>query len=158
MADVEDSGADLLWTTRNSFYVGAYQAAIADAADLEGLDEATALERDAFVFRCYVELGSHEVRLRRRRENRMESHRSIARWKKNIPLLLSRENHSLLYLIFPSLPFPLRRVGRRDLRARPSVLIMKRNEREDCVLWGEHFVPTFQHSRQRCSPSFRNLF
>ena len=56
-----DSGADLLWTTRNSFYVGAYQAAIADAADLEGLDDATALERDAFVFRCYVELGSHEV-------------------------------------------------------------------------------------------------
>ena len=57
-----DSGADLLWTTRNSFYVGAYQAAIADAADLEGLDDVTALERDAFVFRCYVELGSHEVR------------------------------------------------------------------------------------------------
>jgi len=54
-------GADLLWTTRNAFYVGAYQAAIADAADLEGLDDAASLERDAFVFRCYVELGSHEV-------------------------------------------------------------------------------------------------
>lgn len=62
-----DSGADLLWTTRNSFYVGAYQAAIADAADLEGLDDATTLERDAFVFRCYVELGSHEVRGEKRR-------------------------------------------------------------------------------------------
>ena len=70
-----DSGADLLWTTRNSFYVGAYQAAIADAADLEGLDDATALERDAFVFRCYVELGSHEVRLRE------EKKKSIARLK-----------------------------------------------------------------------------
>lgn len=58
----EDSGADLLWTTRNAFYVGAYQAAVADAADLEGLDEAASLERDCFVFRCYIELGSHEVR------------------------------------------------------------------------------------------------
>ena len=47
--------------------VGAYQAAIADAADLEGLDDATTLERDAFVFRCYVELGSHEVRGEKRR-------------------------------------------------------------------------------------------
>ena len=74
----DDSGADLLWTTRNAFYVGAYQAAIADAADLEGLDDATALERDAFVFRCYVELGSHEVRTRRRRK----PNRSIARLKK----------------------------------------------------------------------------
>ena len=66
-----DSGADLLWTTRNSFYVGAFQAAVADAADLEGLDDATALERDAFVFRCYVELGSHEVRGVREPSNRL---------------------------------------------------------------------------------------
>ena len=54
--------ADLLWTTRNAFYVGAYAAAIAEAADLEGLSPAACVERDTYVMRCYVELGSYEVR------------------------------------------------------------------------------------------------
>jgi hypothetical protein len=60
-----DEGIDLLWTTRNAFYVGAYQAAIAEAADLDGLGDADKLERDVFVYRAYVELGSYEVRLAR---------------------------------------------------------------------------------------------
>ena len=57
-----DTDADLLWTTRNAFYVGAHAAAIAEAADLEGLGPAACVERDTYVARCYVELGSYEVR------------------------------------------------------------------------------------------------
>jgi hypothetical protein len=57
-----DTDADLLWTTRNAFYVGAHVAAIAEAADLEGLGPAACVERDTYVARCYVELGSYEVR------------------------------------------------------------------------------------------------
>jgi hypothetical protein len=56
-----DEGVDLLWTTRNAFYVGAHQAAIAEAADLDGLGELDRLERDVFTYRAYVELGSYEV-------------------------------------------------------------------------------------------------
>jgi len=55
---------DLWWTTRQAYGVGAYAAAIAEAADLEGLSPADALARDVLVMRCYVELGSYEVRER----------------------------------------------------------------------------------------------
>ena len=55
------SGPDLLFTLRNNFYLGAYQAAIAEAADLERLSEADSTERDCFVYRSYIELGSYEV-------------------------------------------------------------------------------------------------
>ncbi len=55
------SGPDLLFTLRNNFYLGAYQAAIAEAADLERLSEADSIERDCFVYRSYIELGSYEV-------------------------------------------------------------------------------------------------
>lgn len=55
------SGPDILFTLRNNFYLGAYQAAIAEAADLERLSEADSIERDCFVYRSYVELGSYEV-------------------------------------------------------------------------------------------------
>jgi len=65
-----DEGVDLLWTTRNAFYVGAHQAAIAEAADLDGLGEADRLERDVFVYRAYVELGSYEVSVTRLRGGR----------------------------------------------------------------------------------------
>ena len=55
------SGPDVLFTLRNNFYLGAYQAAIAEAADLERLSEADSIERDCFVYRSYIELGSYEV-------------------------------------------------------------------------------------------------
>lgn len=55
------SGPDILFTLRNNFYLGAYQAAIAEAADLERLSESDAVERDCFVYRAYIELGSFEV-------------------------------------------------------------------------------------------------
>lgn len=57
------SGPDVLFTLRNNFYLGAYQAAIAEAADLERLSEADSIERDCFVYRSYIELGSYEPAL-----------------------------------------------------------------------------------------------
>lgn len=55
------SEPDLLFTVRNNFYLGAYQAAIAEAADLERLSDADATQRDCYVYRSYIELGSYEV-------------------------------------------------------------------------------------------------
>ena len=52
---------DLLFAVRNHFYLGAYQASIAEAADLEGLSETEKVERDCYVYRSYIELGSYEV-------------------------------------------------------------------------------------------------
>ena len=56
------SEPDLLFAVRNHFYLGAYQAAIAEASDLEGLSEVDKVERDCYVYRSYIELGSFEVR------------------------------------------------------------------------------------------------
>ena len=53
--------SDTLFPVRNSFYLGAYQAAIAEAADLDTLSEKEKIERDVFVYRSYIELGSYEV-------------------------------------------------------------------------------------------------
>lgn len=53
---------DPLFTVRNNFYLGAYQTAISDASHLTGLTGEQKLERDVFVYRSYVELGSYEVR------------------------------------------------------------------------------------------------
>jgi coatomer subunit epsilon len=55
------SAPDLLFAVRNNFYLGAYQHAISEASDLESLDEADKMERDIFVYRSYIELGSYEV-------------------------------------------------------------------------------------------------
>lgn len=55
------SDPDLLFTVRNNYYLGAFQAAIAEAADIEGLSDAEKTERDCFVYRAYIELGSYEV-------------------------------------------------------------------------------------------------
>ena len=52
---------DLLFAVRTHFYLGGYQTAIAEAAHLEGLSETEKVERDCFVYRSYIELGSYEV-------------------------------------------------------------------------------------------------
>ncbi|RMZ54703.1 hypothetical protein APUTEX25_003081 [Auxenochlorella protothecoides] len=52
---------DPLFSVRNNFYLGAYQTAISDASSLTGLSEDQKLERDTFVYRSYVELGSYEM-------------------------------------------------------------------------------------------------
>ena len=54
----------VLFTVRNHFYLGAYQAAIAEASDLEDLTDAEKVERDIYVYRAYIELGSYEVGMR----------------------------------------------------------------------------------------------
>lgn len=76
-----EEGIDLLWTTRNAFYVGAHQAAIAEAADLDGLGPADKLERDVFVYRAYVELGSYEVCMRVTGLGLARRHRRARRWE-----------------------------------------------------------------------------
>ena len=53
---------DLLFTVRNNFYLGSYQHAISEASDLEGLTDQEKVERDLYVYRSYIELGSFEVR------------------------------------------------------------------------------------------------
>lgn len=53
---------DILFTVRNSFYLGAFQAAQAEAADLEdGLSDDQKEERDVFVYRSYIETGIYDV-------------------------------------------------------------------------------------------------
>lgn len=72
------SEPDLLFTVRNSFYLGAFQGAIAEASDLEGLSEAAKTERDTFVYRSWIELGSYEVeRLFSHRQHRFTLWRFI---------------------------------------------------------------------------------
>jgi coatomer protein complex subunit epsilon len=53
---------DPLFTVKNNFYIGAFNAAITEASGLAGLSEADALERDSYVHRAYIALGSHDVR------------------------------------------------------------------------------------------------
>jgi hypothetical protein len=52
---------DKLFAVRNSFYLGAFQSAISEASQLTGLTEAEKIERDVFVYRSYIELGTYEV-------------------------------------------------------------------------------------------------
>lgn len=54
--------ADPLFSVRNNFYIGAYQKAVSEASQLTGLTEQQKIERDVFVYRSYIELGSYEVR------------------------------------------------------------------------------------------------
>ena len=53
---------DALFAVHNNFHIGAYQAAINAGADLSDLGETEATERDAFVYRAYIALGSHQAR------------------------------------------------------------------------------------------------
>ena len=55
---------DALFAVHNNFHIGAYQAAINAGADLSDLGETEATERDAFVYRAYIALGSHQARAR----------------------------------------------------------------------------------------------
>ncbi|GJP37458.1 hypothetical protein CLOM_g21861 [Closterium sp. NIES-68] len=54
------SGPDALFSLRNSFQLGAYQAAINESA-VGGLSEAESVERDAIVYRSYIALGSYQL-------------------------------------------------------------------------------------------------
>lgn len=52
---------DKLFPLKNAFYLGAYQTAISEASQLTGLSEAEKIERDVYVYRSYIELGSREL-------------------------------------------------------------------------------------------------
>jgi len=56
---------DLLYALRNNFHLGAYQAAIGEANDLQhdDLGERENVERDIFMYRAYIEMGKPEEAL-----------------------------------------------------------------------------------------------
>ncbi|KAM7505736.1 hypothetical protein LguiB_004640 [Lonicera macranthoides] len=51
---------DLLFTLRNNFYLGAFQAAI-NNSDVPNLSEEDSIERDSLVYRSYIALGSYQL-------------------------------------------------------------------------------------------------
>jgi Coatomer epsilon subunit len=53
--------ADVLFPVRNLFYLGSYQGAISEAQDVYTLSELDSVERDVFVYRSYIALGSSQV-------------------------------------------------------------------------------------------------
>ena len=56
-----------LFPIQNAFHLGAYQVAINEAADLDStgtsLSSSDAIEKDCYVYRSYIALGSYQVRL-----------------------------------------------------------------------------------------------
>lgn len=60
---------DILFAVRNNFYLGSYQAVINEASDLEGLSDAEELEKEVFVYRAYIALGSYEFVIGEIKEN-----------------------------------------------------------------------------------------
>ncbi|CAI5946841.1 unnamed protein product [Closterium sp. NIES-65] len=54
------SGPDALFSLRNNFQLGAYQAAINESG-VGGLSEAESIERDTIVYRSYIALGSYQL-------------------------------------------------------------------------------------------------
>ena len=52
---------DPLFLVRNNFYLGNYNNVINEAADMDNLSSADAVERDCFVYRSYIALGSFDV-------------------------------------------------------------------------------------------------
>ncbi|XP_073003027.1 coatomer subunit epsilon-1-like [Typha latifolia] len=59
---------DLLFGVRNSFYLGAYQATIANS-NISNLSPEEELERDALLYRAYIALGSHKLVIEEVRES-----------------------------------------------------------------------------------------
>jgi coatomer protein complex subunit epsilon len=55
------SDRDVLFGVKNNFYIGAYNNAINEASDLQGLSDAEQTEKDVFVYRSYIAIGSHDV-------------------------------------------------------------------------------------------------
>jgi coatomer protein complex subunit epsilon len=54
------AGPDQLFTLRNNFYLGAYQAAI-NSSEVPNLSPDDAVERDSLVYRSYIALGSFQL-------------------------------------------------------------------------------------------------
>lgn len=54
--------ADKLFAVRNAFYIGDYPQAISLCSQATGLSDGERVERDAFLYRSYIELGTYDVR------------------------------------------------------------------------------------------------
>ena len=52
---------DQLFPVYNNFFIGAFQVAINEASDLQGLSDTEATERDCYMYRSYIALGSYQV-------------------------------------------------------------------------------------------------
>lgn len=52
---------DPLFSLKNAFYLGNYNGVINQASDLEGLDGPEAIDKDVYLYRAYIALGSHQV-------------------------------------------------------------------------------------------------
>lgn len=52
---------DVLFTVRNNFFLGAYQAVINEASDMEDLSDSDQTEKDCFLYRSYIALGSYDL-------------------------------------------------------------------------------------------------
>jgi coatomer protein complex subunit epsilon len=50
-----------LFQVYNSFHLGAYQVAINEASDLLDLSPSESVEKDCYVYRSYIALGSHQL-------------------------------------------------------------------------------------------------
>jgi hypothetical protein len=59
---IDRAMSDVLFPVRNLFYLGSYQGAINEAQDVEDLSELDSIERDVFLYRSYLALGSAQVR------------------------------------------------------------------------------------------------
>eukprot|EP00877_Chromochloris_zofingiensis_P004225 jgi/Chrzof1/13803/Cz08g13010.t1 len=55
------AGRDPLFAVKNYYFIGAYNNAINEASDFEGLSESEQLERDSYVYRSYIALGSYDL-------------------------------------------------------------------------------------------------
>lgn len=53
--------ADPLFSIRNAFYIGAYNTVVNEASNLSSLSDKDAIERDCFVYRSYIAMGSYEL-------------------------------------------------------------------------------------------------
>lgn len=60
---------DPLFSVRNAFYLGAYNTVINEASDMETLSDTDAIERDCFVYRSYIAMGSYELVISEIRES-----------------------------------------------------------------------------------------
>ena len=88
-----------LFPIQNAFHLGAYQVAINEAADLDStgtsLSSSDAIEKDCYVYRSYIALGSYQVRLMlfvslSLRRERLSNARDDAKERSLVSFLFSR--------------------------------------------------------------------
>lgn len=54
---------DKLFAIRNNFYLGGFQHCISECSQATGLTDSERIERDVFLYRSYIELGTYDVGL-----------------------------------------------------------------------------------------------